>query len=107
MKLNTIVSAAASLQKIVAQDLPLRSAFELSHLIDTLNPCLEFYGREFLKAAAAKDSEGAVAELLDFEANVELPRKVSLPLDLPLMLTPADIKFLTPFVEFVEKEAAS
>lgn len=101
MLLKNIVIAAPSIQKLIDQDVPLRTAWQLSRLMDALNPALEFYGRELAKTAPER-AEAAQEELLALDLPDVDPGILYLPLDLPVRLSAADIKRLGPFVRFSE-----
>ena len=49
MKIEDIVIAAGSIQKLIDQDVPLCTAWALKKLLDRCNPVLEFYGQEDLQ----------------------------------------------------------
>lgn len=102
MKLNTIVNAGPSLQKLILQDVPIKTAYALAMLIDKLNPHLSFYGTEIVKC-------NGNAERIEELANLDVPdlenvQKISLPLIGSVTLSAADIKRLEPFVNFVVVE---
>lgn len=100
MKLSDVVNAAAPLRKLIAQDLPLRTAWELTKLVDRLNPMLRFYGEQ----APSKSSEDRQA-LLDMEMEeLQDVFPLALSLELDLRLSACDIKLLSPFVAFREAE---
>lgn len=101
MLLKSIVIAAPSVQKLIDQDMPLLTAWQLSRLMDTINPALEFYGLELAKAAPERTDQ-ARKELLALDLPDVDPGILYLPLDLPVKLSAADIKRLWPFVRFSE-----
>lgn len=96
MRLETIVQAAGPLQKLVGQQLPLRCAYQIGKMIDELNPELEFFGRELQKAGGGEPPR----ELLDYECEVEIGARPCIPLSLPIMLSPSDVRMLGPFIDF-------
>ena len=103
MKIEDIVIAAGSIQKLIDQDVPLCTAWALKKLLDRGNPVLEFYGQELAKYGEAPDAESRRAQLLaltlpDFDGFA----RVAVPLDVPVKLSAADIKRLEPFVQFCE-----
>jgi hypothetical protein len=57
MKLIDLVNARDSLQKLIAQDLPIRTAYQLMKLTDECNRHLGFYGGELAKFDPARDPE--------------------------------------------------
>lgn len=103
MKLCKIVSASSALQKLIYQDLPLRPAYELSRLVDRLNPQLMFYSQEAAKAGL---SDLRQEELLEFDIpSLDDISPITLPICDTIMLSAADIKNLEPFVVFdLERE---
>lgn len=108
MKVKDIVIAAGSIQKLIDQDVPLRTAWSLKKLLDMCNPVLEFYGQQLAKFGAAPEAEEKREELLAMElpdfAKFERP---SLSLSLPVKLSAADLKRLEPFVEFKQSVSNS
>ena len=106
MKLQSIVIAAPSIQKLIDQDMPLRTAWELTRLLDTCNPVLEFYGAELAKMEDAADREARHRSLCELELpDFDKFKRVRLPLEMPLTLSAADVKRLEPFVDFKEGAA--
>lgn len=102
MKINDLVIASPSLQKIILQDLPLQKAYELSLLIDRCNPHLIFYGTEELKAG---DDTKRLNDLRNMEAEGFGDFKpIELSLSLDLQISAADIKRLEPLIRFTEQE---
>ena len=96
MKLIDLVNARASLQKLVSQDLPIRTAYNLMLLIEDCNKHLEFYGNEIGKFDAEKDT----ARLEELN-NLEIKRdRVSVTADDNLKLSASDVKMLLPLIEF-------
>ena len=100
MKLIDIVSARGSLQKLIAQDLPLRTAFAVVELVEKCNQHLRFFSQERQKLGALPD-EAKLAEL----ENFDIPNLDGLPLEIfadeSLRLSAADVKALEPFVRFI------
>lgn len=97
MKLGTIVNAAQPLQKLIFQDLPLKTAYGLAQLIGRINPALAFYGMEMAKAPdGARAEELSEMEMAGFEDIFRL----QIDPELPLVLSAADIKCLEPFIRF-------
>lgn len=102
MQLEVLVHAAPSLQKLISQDLPIRSAWQLKKLVDICNPMLEFYSQEIQKIIL-KDDAGTLQrelELLDVPELDNIPI-IELSLDTSLKLSAADIKVLEPFIAFM------
>ena len=102
MKLNTIVNAGPSLQKLILQDVPIKTAYALAMLIDKLNPHLSFYGNEITKRYGN-------TERMEELANLDIPdleniQKIPFSLAGSITLSAADIKRLEPFVDFVDVE---
>ena len=100
MKLINIVNARMALQKLVAQDLPLRTAFEVVDLVEKCNRHLGFFSQMRQKLGALPD-ETKLAEL----ENFDVPDLDGLPIEIraddSLRLSAADVKALEPFVRFV------
>lgn len=99
MRLEDLVLASNSVQKLILQDLPLKTAYALMQLANEINPYLKFFSQEMVKSAP--DSEER-AELMDFQAEIphEGFSRIKISLSAPLKLSAADIKFLEPFIEF-------
>ncbi len=98
MKLIDLVNARGSLQKLIAQDLPIRTAYQLMKLTDECNRHLGFYGVELAKFDPAKDSE-RLKELDNMEIDIDAER-ITISLDGDLKISAADVKMLMPLIEF-------
>lgn len=98
MRLIEIVNARHSLQKLVAQDLPIRTAYALMKITDECNRHLEFYGQEIGKFDPGKNPE-RLAELDNMEISIDMER-IIISLDGDLKLSAGDVKMLMPLVEF-------
>lgn len=99
MKLIEIVNVRGSLQKLVAQDLPLTKAWEIMKLTNTCNVHLEFYGMKRAKMGGRPDPDQM--EALDNLEIQDIPtEKIRIPLLDNILLSASDIKALEPFVEF-------
>lgn len=120
MKQSAIIKAYKSIDKLGQQDLPIRLAFDLFKLTQTLQPHWDFQVNEEAKASAAatKMPDGSVTFSTKEEADafrqrlkdlgdidVELKVKpVRIPLSLPgLMLSRNDIAALDGFVQFLNE----
>ena len=102
MKLITIVNARMSLQKLVQQDLPIRTAWQVMKLTDECNIHLQFYGGQIRKLGDDPDPD-KLAALQDMEiSELDARVKISVPLDGNIRLSAVDLKALAPFVEFEE-----
>ena len=101
MKLIELVNAAAGMQKLLAQDMPLKTAYQIAGMIGKFNTELRFFQTEALKAK----TEERLAELNNLEVETfEDFRKIQLNLDDDIRLTPSDVNYLLPFFEFLEEE---
>lgn len=104
MQLINIVNARFALQKLIAQDLPLRKAYELVGLVEKCNRHLAFFSqmRQTLGAEPDKDK---LRELEAFEVD---DLDDALPIEISntenLRLSAADLKVLEPFVRFSFEE---
>ena len=78
MKSFQAIEARFSLEKLANQDVPIRYALQIVDLIDRLDPII---------SSEANDE--------DFEIE-----RISLPDNLPIMLSAGDVKLLEPFVSF-------
>ena len=99
MKLIDLVNARDSLQKLVAQDLPIRTAYELMKLTEACNRHLGFYGAEIAKFDPAKDPM-RLAELNAMEIDIGTEEKVVISMEWDLKLSAGDVKMLMPLVDF-------
>lgn len=99
MKLIELVNARNSLQKLVAQDLPVRTAYDLVKLTDECNRHLGFYGAELAKFDPEKDPL-RLAELDGMEISVGTEEKIVIRMDWDLKLSAGDVKMLMPLVDF-------
>ena len=102
MKLIDLVNARDSLQKLIAQDLPIRTAYQLMKLTDECNRHLSFYGGELAKFDPARDPE-RLNELEEMEITDLYHEKLRLPIRDGLVLSASDVKMLEPFIEFYEE----
>ena len=103
MKLMEIVNARHALQKLIAQDLPLRVAYRLMKLTDACNFHLEFYGQERMKLGENPDPD-RLQELDEMEVTDLKETQFRIPIADDLKLSAADIKALEPFIVFYEEE---
>lgn len=103
MQLIKIVNARHALQKLIAQDLPLRVAYRLMKLTDSCNFHLDFYGNERLKLGTDPDPD-RLAALNEMEVTDMKETKLRIPITDDLKLSAADIKALEPFIVFFEEE---
>lgn len=99
MDLLTLANAAPALRKLAVQDLPIREAWAVTRLIDRINPLLRFAGEEEVKA---KGDEQRLQELWELEPEeLRDMERIRLTAGETLRLSPADLKFLEPLVDFV------
>ena len=101
MKLIELVNARDALQKLVAQDLPIRTAYELMMLTDEANRHLIFYGQELGKFDPERDLD-RLEELNNIEIDIGGSERIRISLDGDLRLSAGDVKMLTPLVDFIE-----
>ncbi|MBR4472510.1 MAG: hypothetical protein IKS55_02625 [Oscillospiraceae bacterium] len=100
MKLIDIVNARGSLQKLAAQDLPLKTALAVVRTVETANSYLGFYGGEIAKFNPEEDP-ARLRELNEMEIDDFNPEKIAISTDLDgIRLSASDVKMLEPFVEF-------
>lgn len=103
MKLITIVNARMSLQKLVQQDLPIRTAWQVMKLTDECNIHLQFYGNQIRRLGDEPDPEKLAAlqdmEISELDARVRIP----VPLDGSIRMSAVDLKHLEPFIDFEEE----
>lgn len=99
MKLIDLVNARDALQKLVAQDLPIRTAYEVMQLTDACNRHLVFYGGELSKFDPVKDPD-RLAELNSMIIDLNRDHKILINMDNAIRLSASDIKMLLPLVEF-------
>lgn len=101
MKLIEIVNARGAMQKLVAQDLPLRTAYQVVGLVETCNRHLGFFSQMRQKLGALPE-ETKLAELENFEiSDLDGIVPIEIRADDSLRLSAADIKVLEPFVSFI------
>lgn len=99
MKLIDLVNARDSLQKLVQQDLPLKTAYKLMQITDECNRHLVFYGNEIAKIDPDKNHD-RLDELNDMEIEPFPQEKPKISVDDGLVLSAADVKMLMPLVDF-------
>lgn len=104
MKISEIVYAAASLQKLTAQDMPLRFACDVAALVTRCNEQLRFYGQQMDRISAmdnVDDADTQRAALMNLGADgFEDYAPLRLPLSLPITLAAADVKRLESLIAF-------
>lgn len=102
MKLFEVINAAPGLQKLILQDLPLKTAYEVMKLTERVNPLLNFFGNEEIKA---RGDEKIMAELRDLEVDgFEDFFRIPISLDADIRLSPSDVRNLSIFCDFKEAE---
>lgn len=100
MKLIQIVTARGALQKLIVQDLPLRTAYQVVELVEKCNRHLSFYSQMRQKLGAMPD-EKKLSELNNFEIlDLDDSTPIEIHADDSLRLSAADIIDLEPFVRF-------
>lgn len=103
MKLIDIVNARAPLQKLVQQDLPLRTAWELVKVTDAVNRCLSFYAEELTKLGSEPDPV-RLQELQQLDVQAPTPEPFRIQIQDGLRLSAADVKLLEPLITFTEED---
>ena len=120
MKQSAIIKAYKSIDKLGQQALPIKLAFDLFKLTQTLQPHWDFQVNEEAKASAAatkmpdgsvtfstKEEADAFRQRLKDLADIDVELKVKpvrIPLSLPgLMLSRNDIAALDGFVQFLNE----
>lgn len=106
MKAYNLVDAVQALNKLVREDLPLRTAYRLSKMVRRVNEELDFFKAKETELKAKHEYKVPVSEyneLLNLEIDWDEP-KIEIPLDENISLSVADIEALTPFIEFKEVE---
>lgn len=98
MKLIELISAARPLQKLIMQDVPLRTAYDLMQITEEVNPHLQFYDREVLKSG---EDIKRIEELQNLEIDCEF-KAVEISKDTDICLSASDVKLLQPIVIFTE-----
>ena len=106
MRIYDVINAIPPLQKLVREDLPLRTAYRLSKMVRRVNEELDFFKAKEAELKAKHEYQvpvGEYNELLNLEIDWAEP-KITIPLDDHITLSVADIEALTPFIEFKEVE---
>ena len=104
MKAFNLVDAVPSFQKLIRQNLPLRTSYKLSKMVRRVNEELDFFRAKEAELKAkheykvpAKEYE----ELLNLEIDWN-EDKIEIPLDTNIEISCADIEALEPFITFKE-----
>lgn len=100
MRLIELVNAKEALQKLIRQDLPIRTAYAVMELTDQCNRHLMFYGQELAKFDPDANPD-RLEELNNMEVDGIRGEKIPISMDGSLRLSPTDVKMLLPFAEFV------
>lgn len=106
MKTYNLVEAVPALQKLVRENLPLRTAYRLFKTVRKVNEELDFFKAKEAELKAKHEYKVPVSEyneLLNLEIDWDEPR-ITIPLDDNIAMSAADIEALTPFIEFKEVE---
>ena len=106
MRYIHLLNAISGFQKLIGQDLPLRTAYRLSKMVRKINEELDFFKAKEAELKAKHEYQVPATEyneLLNLEIDWVEP-KLTIPLDDHITLSVADIEALTPFVEFKEVE---
>jgi len=103
MKLIDIVNSRDALQKLVAQDLPLRIAYRLMKLTDNINLQMSFYFNERMKLGQDPDPDRLRA-LDEMEVTDLKLDRLRIPITDGLKLSATDVHMLEPFVTFFEED---
>lgn len=106
MRIYDILNAIPAIQKLVREDLPLRTAYRLSKMVRKINEELDFFKAKEAELKAKHEYQVPAMEyneLLNLEIDWADP-KLTIPLDDHISLSVADIEALTPFIEFEEVE---
>lgn len=105
MKIFEIVNASTALRRLVNQDMPLKTAYWLTRLVDKLNTHLSYFDQNMeriQKLADNKDSE--LDALLQEEVEVDF-KKVTIVLDDRIRISTSDILTLRDnFIDFVDPD---
>ena len=97
MKLIDLLTAREALQKLIAQDLPIREAYALMKLTDSCNVHLSFYGQELAKFDPF-DNPDRLRELQDLDIGPIEKTRITIRDE--LRLSAADVRALLPLVSF-------
>lgn len=106
MRIYDVINAIPPLQKLVREDLPLRTAYRLSKMVRKVNEELDFFREKEAELKSAHEyaiPANEYNELLHLDIDWDEP-KIEIPLDDSITLSVADIEALTPFIEFKEVE---
>lgn len=101
-----LLNAAHGFQKLVRENLPLRTSYKLSKMVRRVNEELDFFRAkeaELREKHEYKIPAKEYEELLNLEIDWT-EDKIEIPLDDHIILSVADIEALTPYVEFKEVE---
>lgn len=104
MTFQNILSAVPAFQKLVAQDLPIRTAYRLHKMIRRVNEEIDFFRMKEGEIRAKHENPNSPALLAELDELLKLPIEWELdPLPLspdePLRLSCADLDALEGFVE--------
>ena len=106
MRYIRLLNAISGFQKLIGQDLPLRTAYRLSKMVRKVNEELDFFRAkeaELREKHEYKIPAKEYEELLNLEIDWT-EDKIEIPLDDHIILSCADVDALTPFIEFKEVE---
>ena len=104
MKAYNLVDAVPALQKLVREDLPLRTAYRLSKMVRKVNEELDFFRAKEAELKARHEYKVPAAEYEEL-LNLEIDwngDKIEIPLDTNIELSCADVEALEPFITFKE-----
>lgn len=101
--IKQILSAVPAMNKLVAEDLPLRTAHRLALLTGKLNPHLDFFHKKQAALEADGQAEEKFQALLDYQVELDAER-IDISLAENIHLSAVDVNDLMPFVRFVDGE---
>ena len=101
--MKQILDAVPGMSKLMAADLPLRTAHRLSLMADGLNTHLRFFEQRRDAIKGTEREAERIAELLAFPVEID-SSQLDIPLSEEIRLSAGDIQSLQPFVRFCETE---
>ena len=103
-----LVNAVSAFQKLIRQNLPLRTSYRLSKMVRRVNEELDFFRAKEAELKARHEYKVPAAEYEEL-LNLEIDwneDKIEIPLDADIELSCADVEALEPFITFKEVEDA-
>lgn len=107
MKTNMrqLIDAVPALNKLISSDMPLKTAYRVTLMMDKLEPELKFFNQKRSEIPQGEDAVTYMEALLELTLETEV-EPLEIPLSDNLTLSPMDVRNLRPFAHFIDEGKA-